>query len=79
MSHYLEKLRINLGVNMTKEKFNMEKTTEVSNNLYYYKDKQPNILKMFYIDDKLRQIQECEDKLDVFKNFEMRKVDTKYF
>ncbi len=79
LSEIMENLKIELGVEILKQKFQQKKTVQTADKIHHMSHNFPNILKTIYHEDKMRMKEQSEDEMAVLKAFEMRKVDTKYF
>lgn len=79
LSEQMENLKIEIGIETLKRKFQQLKTIQTADKLHMMSENFPKILKTIYQEDKIRMKEQSEDEMAVLKAFEMRKVDTKYF
>ena len=79
LSEVVENLRIDLGVQVMKQKFKAAKTIQTAETIHKMKKNFPNILQTIYDEDRNRLKEQAEDELAVLKAFEYRKNDTKYY
>jgi len=80
ISDVTEKLTVEMGINVQKEKFQQLKTSQIAYKLVNDMGHNlPNILRTIYQLDRVRAKDESEEALEVLKAFELRKIDTKYY
>ena len=79
MSEVVQKLKIELGIQLFQEKYKQLKTVSTADKMHSMNHNLPNILKTIYAEDKLRMVEQSEDEMAVLKSFVARKFDTVYF
>ena len=80
ISDVTEKLTVETGINMQKEKFQQLKSSQIADKLVNDMGHNlPNILRTIYQTDRVRTKDESEEAMEVLKAFELRKIDVKYY
>ena len=79
LSEQMEQLKIDLGIQVLKQKMHQVKLKETACKIQVMEDNLPNILRTVYQEDKTRVQDQSLDEMMVLRAFEARKVDTRYF
>ena len=80
ISEQLSKLTTKVGVDQLRQKLSQEKAAQIADKLVYDMGHNfPNILKQIYNTDRIRMKDESAEEMEVMQEFELRKVDAKYF
>ena len=78
ISEVLQNLKVDLGVEVAKQKILQEQTLQTASKIQSMSHNLPNILRTIYMEDKERAKDNSQDQVAVIKTFENRMVDQAY-
>ena len=72
VSQQVKNIRLKYGIEEYKQKLRQEKMTTTASKLWNMSAHMPNTLKTIYREDKVREQENCENVLNLVKDFEDR-------